>query len=597
MSTRFIFVAILTSCLALVLASCSGSAAPTTPTSKSASLDASREANAVLFKDTVGSIAELEGWDPISVRGYGIVMGLADTGSRECPSQILEIIQAGFRGRRRADGKPILGDVSLRDLINRSTTAVVVVEGRIPAAAAAGDRIDLNISALPNTQTTSLAGGELLASELSIEVISSSGTPIRKRPMVLAGTPEPAPVFVNPFIGGDPLDRPVWLRSGRIIGGGQVLQSRSLRLVLRIPGGSHRLIRQISERLNFRFPTPPGQLPTAEAESRTTVKLMTPREYHGRANHFLMLVLQTYLFNDPISVAGWSEQLIDELANPNSQASRISAALEAIGNSTVPALRKTYRSSPSPRARYYAASTAALLGDDQAISVLTEMAADNSSPYQLLAVSALGQFPDAYRSSQALRPLLDAENALVRIRAYEYLAKNGDPSVSSVSLAAPAEFSLDVVRSQAQPLVYVQTMGQPRIVLFGGPLNCEGRVFYLSRDKLLTITSAQPSPNTDVPAEPGSADPELSLLRCTPTTGAIGLELQTSRDLVSLLKALGSDVEPDFQGVHHGLGLDYSQTVAALYGLWQSKAIRAGFVLQQSDIARAIVEQPPESAR
>ncbi|NIA07466.1 MAG: hypothetical protein GWP14_07515 [Actinobacteria bacterium] len=604
MSTRFIFVAIAASCLALILASCSGPAAPAT--APSASLDSSREADASLFKDTIGSIAELEGWDPIPIRGYGVVIGLADTGSRECPKQILEIIRGGFRGRRRSDGKPILGDVSLRNLINSSATAVVAVEGLIPAAAAAGDRIDLDISALPNTQTTSLAGGELLVSELSIEVISSSGTPVRKRPMVLAGYPEPAPVFINPFIGGDPVDRPVWLRSGRIIGGGTVLHSRSLRLVLRIPGGSYRLIRQISERLNFRFPTLPGQPPTAEGESRTTIKLMTPREYHGRARHFLMLVLQTYLFNDPVSIAGWSERLIDGLSNPDFQASRITAALEAIGNSNVPALRKAYRSSPSPRVRYYAASTAALLGDDQAIPTLTEIAADNSSPYQLLAVSALGQFPDAYRSNQALRPLLDTENALVRIRAYEYLAKNGDPSVVPVSMTAPAEFSLDVVRSKAQPLIYVQTMKQPRIVLFGGPLNCEGQVFYLSRDKLLTITSAQPSSTTDVPPELGSAEParssaataeKLSLLRCTPTTGEIGLELQTSRDLVSLIKALGSDVEPDFQGVHHGLGLDYSQTVAALYGLWRSKSIRAGFVLQQSDIARAIVEQPSEPVR
>jgi len=604
MSTRFVFVALALSCLALVLTSCSGPAV--SEKELSASLDSRREADASLFKDTVGSISELEGWDPIPIRGYGIVMGLADTGSRECPSQILDIIQDGLRGRKRSDGKPILGDVSLRKLIDSSATAVVVVEGLIPAAAVAGDRIDLNISALRNTQTTSLAGGELLVSELSIEVISSSGVPIRKRPMVLAGFPEPTPVFTNPFIAGDPVDRPVWLRSGRIIGGGTVLRSRPLRLVLRIPGGSHRIIRHISERLNFRFPVSPGQPPTAEAESRTTVKLMIPPEYHGRARHFLMLVLQTYLFDDPVSMARWSERLIDELASSKSQAGRISAALESIGNSTVPALRKAYRAPPSPRVRYYAASTAALLGDDQAIGILTEIAADNASPYQLLAVSTLGQFPDSYRSNQALRSLLDTENALVCIRAYEYLAKNSDPSVVPVRLTAPAEFSLDVVRSKAQPLIYVQTMKQPRIVLFGGPLNCEGQVFYLSRDKLLTITSAQPGPTTGVPPEIGPAESappaaatanQLSLLRCTPTTGEIALELQTSRDLVSLIKTLGSNVEPDFKGVHHGLGLDYSQTVAALYGLSQSKAIRAGFVLQQSDLARVIVEQPSEYAR
>ena len=86
MSTRFVFVAVALSCLALILTSCSGPA--TTETTPSASLDSSREADTSLFKDTVGSISELEGWDPIPIRGYGVVIGLPDTGSRECPSQI-----------------------------------------------------------------------------------------------------------------------------------------------------------------------------------------------------------------------------------------------------------------------------------------------------------------------------------------------------------------------------------------------------------------------------------------------------------------------------------------------------------------------------
>ena len=585
MAKRSVLIALAISCSAVFLSSCSRSAEP--ETGPAAAITAARRAEAVLFKDTISNIAELDDWDPISVRGYGIVMGLAGTGSRECPNQIMEIIQKGLRGRRRPDGKPILGDVPLRDLINRSSTAVVVVEGLIPAAAVAGDRIDLDVSALRNTQTTSLAGGELIVSELSIEVITSAGTPVRKRPMVLAGIPEPVPVFTNPFLKGDPANRPVWLRSGRIIGGGTVLHTRPVHLVLRTPGGSHRQIRQIADRLNFRFPTPLGYEPTAEAESRTVVKLLIPPEYRDRPGHFLMLVLQTYVFDNPAAIARWSEQLIDSLANPDYQATRISAALESVGNSTVPALRNAYQSSADPRVRYYAASTAAMLADDQAIPVLAEIAADNDSPYQLLAVSALGQVPDN-RSSQAIRALLDVESALVRIRAAEYLIKSRDPSVTSVDMTEQAEFSLYVVRSQAQPLIYVQTMKRPRIVIFGDPSVSQGHVFYLSRDKLLTISSSLPSQEP----QPADASDQLSLLRCSPTTGQIALKLQTSRDLVSLIRTMGSDVEPDFEGVHHGLGLNYSQTVAALYGLHQSRAIRAGFVLQQSDIARAIVEQP-----
>ena len=570
MSIRVVLATIVAFCFGLILTSCSRPIAP--PTAKP-----EPEGKVSLFDNTVGGIAELEGWASIPVKGYGIVMGLAGTGSRECPRQILEIIQAGTRGRTRPDGKPIFGDANLRELINSPNTAVVVLQGEIPPAAAAGDKIDLTVSTLPNTQTTSLAGGDLFVSELSIEAPTTSGTPVRTRPMALAGYPEPAPIFVNPFASDNPESRPVSLRSGKIIGGGQVLKSRPLRLVLRVPGGSARLVRQITERINFRFPVPPGEPATAEALDRMTVNLMIPREYQSQTRHFLMLVLQTSIFDDPVWIANWSEQLIAELAKPNSPAEQITAALESIGNSTVPALRQAYQSS-EPRVRFYSARTAALLGDDQAVPVVSQFAAEDSSPYQLPATTALGELPKRDQSNRALRPLLDSENTLVRIRAYEFLAKNADSSVVPVSFTRPAEFGLDVVYSNGQPLIYVQTMKQSRIALFGESLRCEGSVFYLSGDKLVTITSAQ-------------ADGQLSVLRCTPTSGAIGLKLQTSPDLISLIKTLGTDVEPDFQGIHHGLGLDYSQTVAALYGLWQSKAIRAGFVLQQPEIAREVVEQ------
>ena len=109
----------------------------------------------------------------------------------------------------------------------------------------------------------------------------------------------------------------------------------------------------------------------------------------------------------------------------------------------------------------------------------------------------------------------------------------------------------------------------------------------------MTITSTAPSVQGSE-ADAGPSE-QLSLLRRT-ATGDIGGILKSPPDLVSLIKTLGSDVERDYKGVHHGLGMDYSQVVAALYGLWQNKDIPAGFVLQQSPAARALVERPRASA-
>jgi len=553
-----------------------------------------------LLDDTVGAISDLEGLLPIPVRGYGLVIGLAGTGSRECPAQILKIIRDGFSGRTKSDGSVLYDNVDTRVLINELTTAVVVVDGRIPPAAAAGDRIDLYISALPNTQTTSLAGGELLVCELSVQRVSASGTPIRRDPMAVAADPEPAPVFVNPFTSADSAKRPISLRSARIIGGGRVLRTRPLSLVLRAQGGSYPLVTQIARRLNFRFPSSPGEPPTAQAQNANIVKLMIPREYRNRKWHFLMLVLQTYLSADPAYIATRSRQLISELSNPRSQADRIAAALESIGNSTLPDLRRAYESS-DPRVIFHAARTAAMLDDIYALPLLGRIAADDSSPYQLLAASALADLPHPYRANQLLRTLLDSRNALVRIRAYKGLAGKADPSVRQVRFDRPAEFALDLALSKGRPLIYVQTAKEPRIAIIGQPTRCRVPVFYLSDDRLLTISSTRPpTQNSTADAKPTE---QLSLLRRTPT-GDIGGILQSPPDLVSLIKALGSDVEPDYGGVRHGLGMDYSQVVAALYGLWRNKDIPAGFVLQQSPAARALVERPmaaaaqrPETAR
>ena len=544
-----------------------------------------------VLEDTIESVASLEGLNPIYVQGYGVVIGLEDTGSRECPEYILEIIREGLRGRKKKDGKPILGQVNLRELLEHASTAVVVVEGMIPPAAAAGDKIDLTIQALPGTQTTSLAGGKLFVTELSIERRGTSGEPVRTKPMALAGDPEPAPVFMDPFTAADPAERPSWLRSARIIGGGRVLRTRPLRLVLRDGQGSYRLVKKIADRLNFRFPTLPGEHPVADGENDTTIKIVIPREFHGQEYRFLMLLLQTYLYGDPVLITQRTEELIRELANPQSDAERITAALESIGNSTVPALRESYGSS-GPRLVFYAARTAARLGDKRAVPVLSRITLDESSPHQLQATIALGELPIRYEASHSLRPLLDSKQTMVRIQAYEALAKRNDPVVVRQVFERSAGFGLDVVISNGPPLIYVKTMKEPRIVLFGQGLSCQRPVFYISQDKLLTVSSTEVSkPDTTKPssdAQPG--DQQLLLLRCTPS-GSVGLKLFCSTDLVELIKKLGSDIEPDYQRIHHGLGLDYSQTVAAIYGLQQNKFIDASFALQPTDTAINLIER------
>ena len=240
------------------------------------------------------------------------------------------------------------------------------------------------------------------------------------------------------------------------------------------------------------------------------------------------------------------------------------------------------------------------------MSILGNIAADDSSPYQLPATSALVEMPYSDRSTQvlvnqSLRNLLESRNDQVRIRAYQGLARNADRSILPLRFEHPAEFGLDVVLSKGPPLIYVQTSKKPQIVLFGPSTRCRTPLFYLSADKLLTINSVHPAAKD--PESKAPPTEKLSLLRLT-AAGDIALRLQSDPDLVSLIKTLGSRVDPDHTGVHHGLGMDYSQVVGTLHGLWknnifyaplQNEDISAGFVLQKS-LGLSQTQQPSLSA-
>ena len=115
---------------------------------------------AVNLDTTVGQLGQLYQYSAVPVKGFGIVAGLAGTGSSECPPEL-----------RTALSKYILANtgsavVSPNKFINSLNTAVVEIYGTIPAVASRGEAFDLKVVAFSRTQTTSLAGGTLYTADL-----------------------------------------------------------------------------------------------------------------------------------------------------------------------------------------------------------------------------------------------------------------------------------------------------------------------------------------------------------------------------------------------------------------------------------------------
>ena len=120
-------------------------------------------------KGTVGEIAFYQGTSPLRVRGYGLVMGLAGRGSKDCPNHIYkELVQDMYKQHRFSESQVGIKSMTPEQLIASTDTAVVTVVGEIPPGSVAGQPIDVYLKALPGTQTDSLTGGYLFPTELEI---------------------------------------------------------------------------------------------------------------------------------------------------------------------------------------------------------------------------------------------------------------------------------------------------------------------------------------------------------------------------------------------------------------------------------------------
>ena len=168
MKTRNIYNILIVAILMLFLAGCGEQ-----PKSKKKKIE---PAQPIQLDSTISDLAEVVAFNPIPVKGIGLVVGLSNTGSAECPPAIRDYLRQYILAQV-GHGKTVNPDM----MINSMDTAVVLVEGFIPAGAVKQKAFDVSVKALPNTQTTSLAGGRLYTTELKLvgrveEVITASKT-------------------------------------------------------------------------------------------------------------------------------------------------------------------------------------------------------------------------------------------------------------------------------------------------------------------------------------------------------------------------------------------------------------------------------------
>ena len=474
----------------------------------------------------IGSVADVARPQETPVEGYGLVAGLSGTGSAICPPAV----RAYLRQYILAQIPDVVSNID--ELINSPNTAVVQLEGRIPAAAMKGDRFDVRVNPVVGSDTISLRGGRLYLAELKLP--GMFGVDARTFATV------EGPVFTDLLGPGEPS-----LKTGYILGGGRA--SYDYVGVIHLRRADFMTASTIRNRLNERYGPD-----VATAVSQADVGYKFPPEYRLRKERFIRLLDVTYLTVTTDLTAARIDAALRGLADANDKETS-EITLEALGRESLAGLAPLLKSS-NQETRFRAARCMLYLHDDRAVETLYAMVADRQSPYRLEALEAIALGARRDDAGAIAGRCLNDEDGRIVQAAFEHLRRLGDPVVREEIVNH--DFYLDQVTQTRQKAIFVSRSGEPRIVLFGASLNCRDGVSIESPDGWVVI-SGRPGDNS------------VSLIRKYPPRKPPLPPARSSLMASDIIRTLGADPA--------GLGVSYTEITVLLERMCAGQAIEAQF--------------------
>lgn len=525
------------------------------------------------LQGTVGSLATVRGMEPMLVSGFGLVVDLPETGSTQVPAFLRQwLIQ---EMRRRGVGSMQTRNIlpaSPEQILSSGTAAVVAIEGFLPPGAVRGTRFDLLVSALPQTETTSLEGGRLWMADLSL---NGTDPELRfSRRMAIGG----GPMYLNPLEGrvASPGElHPERDRQAVVLSGGVVATDRKIELFLNQPSWTRS--RMVADRINERFHHDKATqtFDTAVPLSDQVIQINVPKRYAHRPEVLLDLISHLYLQRGVDFEAKKAQELALLLTIEPKYATDVILAWESLGKMALPVVRKYY-DHPKDHVRKAALEVGGSLRDATIVPYLEKLAGMSDPAMRQHAARLLVYLPDNVPASAMLKKLLDDDDRAVRIAAYQSVIRVGDPDlIQSTIMGEGSEFKfiLDVIPAQ-KPLIYISQSPLPRIAVFGERVGFKSpTVAKLWNNRLMFRTAAEDKPVSVFYQPRGQIEGKTYTM--APTVANLAFLLAHKPD-----KANPSD----------GLDLTYSQVVNAFFALSKAGDIPAPLEVQISPLAQAIAK-------
>lgn len=539
------------------------------------------------LRGTVGSLTQLRNDRPLLVSGYGLVVGLHGTGSNQVPAFLRGFMLNEMRKRGFTAPAQVLADPN---------TAVVAVRGLIPPAAVADTRFDVIVSALSGTQTTSLAGGRLYTTDLSVDGTAPS-LPYAPTMATAHGSIYVKPndqhhaatqgAGTQPTLNVSAANSSDFIYNAVVLSGGQVTHSRELALALNQPSWTRS--KDIADRINERFPMPPGSnYQTADATNELIIQLHIPDTYANDPGRLVALIQHLFVQEGGSFAPHKAGQLLAEAEKHPATAHDVTLACQALGRTVIPVLRDHY-ADPNMTVRMAALQAGARLGDERASQFLSDVADSGNPKIRTQVAQALVHLPQNLGGARTLRHLLDDRDVAVRLAAYQALAQINDSSVDRVAVRdsqGDLKYVIDRV-SAKRPLIYITQQTIPRIVIFKPELGFNTPMFEsFWNGRLMMRQKTQSSPLSLFYQRPLSAiPPKASQSQRQQMLQGHKYDLQPT--VATLAYMLGHYPTAN---APHGLNLSYSHVVNVLYHLCHDGAIAAPIKVHVSPLVKLVYQ-------
>ncbi|WP_432797390.1 flagellar basal body P-ring protein FlgI [Poriferisphaera sp. WC338] len=532
--------------------------------------------------NTVGSLAQIDGYTPMLVSNHSLIVDLPETGSRQVPLELRQVLINELRKQGVGSASKGMRWLSPERMLNDKGSAVVAVQGFIPPGAIPGTKFDLLVSALPGTDTTSLAGGRLWRTKLAVLGTELAGRYIHEEADAIG------PVYMNPLYHNEEGSKAkrTFQRQAIVIGGGTVTRKRELRLVLNQPSSMR--ARLISNRINEKFGEITDRADLAKPANQSRIDINVPKRWMYQTEELMRLIMSTYLEVSPGFEERKAAQLVKVLEKNPSEEKRVSYAWRALGKMSLPVLKLIY-DSPKPHVQRAALAAGAWLGDETTTQYLANYAKSEDMATRKFAAEQMMFLAKSIRGEAIMSQLLDDVVLEVRVAAYESLAVNNHQLLERYVVKdkmGGVKFIVDRIEGVTRPMIYVtHRTGVPRIVLFNSQLRLDDVGFGALWNNRLMVRSDGQGVAT-VYYMPTKRERVLALSEGEKTPKSEGQQFTIDSTVASLIYVLSHRTNMD--DPNPGLNLTYSQVVDTLYVLSKSGYIDAPIELELSPLQKLI---------